>query len=565
MEGVEGGEDEDRSVGAAESSVAAASYAEVLSKSGGGSTYAVALSSRQAGHMGQVVANGRASASNGNNGARARSVAAGSVAGGSEMSQPEFAVGQKRGPGRPKGSGTKQKTAFAGQAQTAGADGDGVAFDDTEEKNKRGREMQRDCLVIPYVQFGFDDQRFNGNMLWILNDFPVFHAFPRVWWMRNDMRDRTNTALTSGPFQQRETLDWVMNKAQQVRFAEKFYIPFHNNDYAPFRQLNSDTRDYTHMEDATSRVLFAAIATHEPSELDMPLTQEIEHVVLPQFSKDMVSVNQLHGVQGGIVGIDPTVFWYLSVNEDLHITPKDFLSCVTSLCQAFSPGTSLSSATNYTFWPGISTAHTVLTQCTRTRTIKGASFKTKGHADVLKSYHCRSTVDDVDDTLLQQILQHRVILGDDVKDLAIAPHKQTNRRAKSGKPIPDDDLLPTTQSITGLFDAHLHIDVFRGRDSAGKFVFIKLHSFRITPKVPGVDPCIAFQQWMTSGKLDPSKKTNVINILDHMCRCINKVFFHDCPLLALVDFTDSIVHNRHPCERMTCSRQVPIFLFKFRR
>lgn len=293
-----------------------------------------------------------------------------------------------------------------------------------------------------------------------------------------------------------------------------------NDPGSCFRQLATDTTPYEQMQDATSRVLFAATVTHPQTHLDWPLTQEIEDVIIPQFEMDMVSVNALHGPEGGLVGRDTTTFWWLSANEDLHITPKEFLMFISTLSQIL-----IGEHNNKkVFWPAINTPYTATKQDARNLAISGASYQTKGHPEEVKRYHSRPTSYDVDARIMERIMEYRNVDKDD-KDILIATHKQTNDPAKSQRASPESNEFPTLQHTTGLFDAHLYLDVFQGRDANGKHAFIKLHCFRITPKVPGVDPCVAIQQWWTRHKSEHKieQKRNFQEVLNHMSNCINQV------------------------------------------
>ena len=77
----------------------------------------------------------------------------------------------------------------------------------------------------------------------------------------------------------------------------------------------------------------------------------------------MMSMNRLNGVNGGLAGIDTCTFWWMSVNEDLHVTPKKFLTVVAALtCALLGPGADKANAKH---WPGVNTPYTKLDLDTR--------------------------------------------------------------------------------------------------------------------------------------------------------------------------------------------------------
>lgn len=270
--------------------------------------------------------------------------------------------------------------------------------------------------------------------------------------------------------------------------------------------------------------------------LDRPLTQEVEKVTIPQFHKDMTSVNELQGVQGGIAGCDTSVFYWLSINEDLHITPQQFLDCVGVLSEVFTA----CPKPKETFWPGINTPYTNLTIDARKRIISGASYMTNGKADNLRAYHPCATCDDVDSTLLTQLIRHRHAsekldsneevnvekLVKKYKDNGtISKHMESSSKKFRGKQIPESATEQTLNKVSGLFEAFMHIDVFRGLDANGDYAFIKLNCLIVKPKIPGIDAAAALMQWWNDGKVDDhaTKKGHVQTVLQHMCACMDQV------------------------------------------
>lgn len=82
-----------------------------------------------------------------------------------------------------------------------------------------------------------------------------------------------------------------------------------------------------------------------------------------------------------------------------------------------------------------------------------------------------------------------------------------------------DDVIKCIEDAE-LFEAHLYLDVFRGRDSNGKFGYIKLHCLRIRAKVPGVDPCIAIKQWLDYAP--PEYTQAFYDVVAHMSFAVNQ-------------------------------------------
>lgn len=395
--------------------------------------------------------------------------------------------------------------------------------DALDENKKRCRKEGRVLQPIPFVGLGY--HRNSSGLMWMFRDIEIMSTYPRVWWHRTDITK--SVAYEQGPFNDTDFLEWMLSKERQLQFAERFYIPV-ANDGTCFRNLTNDRVPFQRVDDATSRVLFAAAAIHPPTFLDTPLTPEIEEVIIPQFHKDMLSVKALQGVEGGIVGRDTTVFWMMSINDELHVSPKQFLSCVAALSQVLTANPNPKSP----FWPGVNTTYTTMKQDARLLALKGVSYKTNGRATHLAEYHTRLTVQDIDMKLRETVQEYRNYSDDCVKNLLVAAHKQCNDPRKAGKAVPEHVEQPAAVTTSGLFDAHLHIDVFRGLDHEGNFAFIKLHCFRITPKVPGLDPCVAIQQWWEStpsntqmGKKMKEQKAHIMHVLDHMSVIINQVLF----------------------------------------
>ena len=427
----------------------------------------------------------------------------------------------------PRGRPPKTANKFVMEALDESADG--------EKSKEKVRKKDRTLEILPWTGLGYSDWHAGEDYFpWeLLNLLEFTSSYPRVFWLRSDVNGRgPSNSLGSGPFDVVDSVSWMLNRDKQADFASRFFVPVYNEEGC-FRKLLSD-KNFVRMDDTTSKVLFAATVTHDPTEVDQPRTHDIESVIIPQFHKDMLSVNALHGPEGGIVGRDTTCFWWMSVNEDLHITPKEFLKCVSTLCQIFVSSHSKTEP----YWPGVNTNWTHLNLISRNIAISGARFYTQGNGEKLKQYHCRNTNEDIDRFLLDKIMDYRGVVKDDRSSkmhteryneiLQIARHAETgdpNKENQYGsKTRPPDVDAPEVHNISTLFDAHLHIDVFKGLDAQGNFSFIKLHSFRITPKIPGIDPCSVIQTWWTQNQATNKreKKINIQNVINHMAQCVNQ-------------------------------------------
>ena len=436
----------------------------------------------------------------------------------------------KRSVGRPRGTGPRQLAAARGEFYSPNINKKGpgrprktaadessvdLQVDGEEEDKKRQRREKRQPVPIPFVGLGYN--KMSGKRLWMLEGIEIFRSYPRPWWMRRDISPNgVEESILGGPFEDHDFLDWFLSREKQRDFAERFAIPMLNGGV--FRKLDSDTTSFDGVQDATQRVLFAATALHPKTALDKAMAQEIESVIIPQFHKDMLSTKAMSGALGGLCGTDTTIFWWLSVNEDMHVSPRPFLSLVSTLTHALL-GTNKQGEE---YWPGVQTQYTLLNLNTRSVKIKGASYFTNGDCNKMSKYDLRSTAWDIDETLLASVVKRRCLeSGDD----AVSDHMQVNCASCSGRPIPESCEKMTECRESNLFEAYIHIDVFQGLDEFGKFAFIKLHSFRIKPKIPGIDPCLAIQQWWQNCKDITNEQQDAFSeVLRHMSFMTNEKF-----------------------------------------
>mmetsp|Transcript_76504 Transcript_76504/g.124386 ORF Transcript_76504/g.124386 Transcript_76504/m.124386 type:complete len:164 (+) Transcript_76504:143-634(+) len=123
------------------------------------------------------------------------------------------------------------------------------------------------------------------------------------------------TQVDDRPFEHNHTFAWWLSVEMQRFFAERFSIPV--ADDLAMRSVESDKGDVVLTKDYCSTALFAFLNTHRATHLDIPRTQEIESISLPQFHGDRKSRMMFdRGPEGGTVGVADCVLFKISLCED---------------------------------------------------------------------------------------------------------------------------------------------------------------------------------------------------------------------------------------------------------
>lgn len=417
------------------------------------------------------------------------------------------------------------------------------AIQEEKENMRNKRQKRRETTPIPMVGTGCAMDFMNENMFQL-------NLARKVWHQREDLQKGSLHSASVGvpaPFGDDETFSWAFDQSKQLKFAERFHVPFHFH-MDGVRQLGTDRGKLqesrvSYLRNHVSEVLFALDVTHTKTALSEALGSFMQEPVLPQWDSDVVSQKAMYGPEGGLCGTDETCFWDVRVGDGTQTVDPNFLRFTTLLLCGLANGYEH-------MWPGVNTEYTNLQINTHKKSVDGADYVydnfSAGYGECPKC-----VLDDITPNLSDAILKHRRRTGCGLSLLAADRHSSTYTRK-----INNSKDTTTPVQISKLFRAMLHMDLLRCVDEKNVAQTIKVCVLRIFTKIPGVDTCVAIKSFLEhSHKKFPQ--------VQHMFNSVTERMRTDLGWRALASGHELFDTNHSTnLARLTSNANVPLAVFQ---
>ena len=414
--------------------------------------------------------------------------------------QREFLNQSKRSKNKAKSqNNTPKKRAFF---NAFGEDGEGG--EDGDSKRDKGlRPEPRKLSCLPQMGLGSSD------MCSKLRGVAGNHR--RVFFKREDLLKRDGVLqVDEGPFGLQSTFAWWLNSTKQRYFAECFATPVHHD--MALRTVESDTVTLAPHMDWCASALFAFVNTHKTTHLDIPRSQEIESICLPQFHGDRKSRMLIEGgPKGGTVGVADCHLWKISKCEDTLTVDPEILQIITFLCKALKGGLD-------ELYPAVATEYTepMVATNSKGKVQDGGRYFDEYCADMLKARGERSMACDIDYEMIDRICTCReAVAGRELEmndDLVVPVENSINTEALRGHEIPSGAQPHEIILKKGLVDVFLWSHVMDGEDANGHIRQMRVDMVRLVARMPGVEPIIFLEN---ASKMD-GMCVPLLSVLKHM-------------------------------------------------
>lgn len=376
---------------------------------------------------------------------------------------------EQRGAGRPK----KRKLT-----------GDDEASEEEEDGENQKTNETRKLLPTPQWGLGGDDDGDN---------IELFARRRKPWHLRQDLGNVS-------PANALEVREWLENDVKQLAFAQRFASPIECD--VDLRKLHDNPARLE--KNATSRLLHALMTMNRMTCAEVPRTNLINNIVLPQHVWDRrADVCFDGGPEGGLCGLADACLWKLDDSDDMVSTDPDLLELTSLLCEGTRTGNDVMLA-----YPAMATRFTAprMQQLTsRGKVQEGARYVSPTNLAERMKRSPFKVIDDVDPTMRERVLSVR---GD---EKYVVPLEREVQQSD----LMDVDFEDVEQEVEcmGLFDIMLYKDILRGVDAQGNSRMIKIDMLYIKARFPACDPFIAMHQ---VAKMNPVCEDKLMQVLRHM-------------------------------------------------